>query len=132
MTKRKFLSKGLLLSLVLVVMIGFSSCGETKTLEDFMNDNAGAKQQVEALSGNGLDVEIKDNTVTYTYKYTETFSDDVLEQVKTQLETSMDAQSTTFEGVVSGLEKEAEIEGVVVKVIYQNGDGSTIYEKEFK
>ena len=66
---RNNVGRGLLLSLVLILMLTFASCG-TKTLEKYVNDNAELKQQIESIgAGTGLEVDIKDNVVTYTYKY---------------------------------------------------------------
>ncbi len=129
---RNNVGRGLLLSLVLILMLTFASCG-TKTLEKYVNDNAELKQQIESIgAGTGLEVDIKDNVVTYTYKYKETFTDDQLKVVKTSLEQAMSKAEGQFTNIVTQLEKETEIDGISVVVKYMNGDDKEIYSKEFK
>ena len=129
---RNNVGRGLLLSLVLILMLTFASCG-TKTLEKYVNDNAELKQQIESIgAGTGLEVDIKDNVVTYTYKYKQTFTDDQLKVVKTSLEEAMSKAEGQFTNIVTQLEKETEIDGISVVVKYMNGDDKEIYSKEFK
>ena len=129
---RNNVGRGLLLSLVLILMLTFASCG-TKTLEKYVNDNAELKQQIESIgAGTGLEVDIKDNVVTYTYKYKQTFTDDRLKVVKTSLEQAMSKAEGQFTNIVTQLEKETEIDGISVVVKYMNGDDKEIYSKEFK
>ncbi len=129
---RNNVGRGLLLSLVLILMLTFASCG-TKTLEKYVNDNAELKQQIESIgAGTGLEVDIKDNVVTYTYKYKQTFTDDQLKVVKTSLEQAMSKAEGQFTNIVTQLEKETEIDGISVVVKYMNGDDKEIYSKEFK
>ena len=90
-------------------------------------------QQIESIgAGTGLEVDIKDNVVTYTYKYKQTFTDDQLKVVKTSLEQAMSKAEGQFTNIVTQLEKETEIDGISVVVKYMNGDDKEIYSKEFK
>ena len=122
----------LLVCCVLVVMT-MTSCGSPSTLEEYVADNSAAEESIESIaSASGMEIEIKENTLTYIYKYTTTYTDEQVEYMKSAMDSALDNMSSTFESLGTQLEDETGISGIIIKVIYQNGDGSEILEKEFK
>ena len=118
-------TKTLLTSVVLVltlsVMALLTGCGGPSTLEEYINDNNEAKQELEKLnqsSQKGMDVSttVKENTIIYTFKYDKTFTD---------------TAASTFQSIAKEMEEKSEIEGVKVRITYKNGDDSEIYNREF-
>lgn len=129
---KNYASKVLAIVLMIALVFTFASCGK-KTLETYVNENDEVKQEIENVgSGTGLDLTIKDNTVTYTYKYDVTYKDDQIKVMKESLEKAITRSESTFQSIISQLEKETEIDGISVVIEYINGDGSTIYSQEFK
>lgn len=129
---KNYASKVLAIVLMIALAFTFASCGK-KTLETYVNENDEVKQEIENVgSGTGLDLTIKDNTVTYTYKYDVTYKDDQIKVMKESLEKAITRSESTFQSIISQLEKETEIDGISVVIEYINGDGSTIYSQEFK
>lgn len=121
----------LILSLVLSMSVVLTGCGAS-TLEEFVNSDSETKQSLEELNTNGLAVEVKGNTLTYTYTYEQTFDSSVVSALKGSIESTLDESSASFTSMADTLEKESKIEEVTVKVIYLNGDGSEIFSKEYK
>lgn len=129
---KKYVSNGIILTLILVLMLTFASCGAPKTLEAYVNEDQETKEQIEQVgAAQGLDVEIKENNITYTYKYTQTFTADQLTVMKTSLQQAMDSIESSFESIISQLETATEISGITISVIYLNGDGAEIYKQDF-
>lgn len=104
------------------------------TLEDFVNSDDEVKASIDELndSEEGMVVEIKGNVVVYTYTFTEYIEPDAAEDMREQFATSIEEVAPTFEGVAQGLEEESGIDGISVRVIYLNTDGTEIYSHDFE
>jgi len=131
--KKKTLLTSLLLILMMAVMVVFTGCGGgPETLEDYINSDAEAQEEIDALAeSSGMEIDITDNTLTYVYSYDQTFDEAMIEQMAAQFESTMDSMSSTFEGVASTLEEETGIEDITVKVVYQDGAETEIYSVEY-
>lgn len=134
---KKILSVGIILTLIMSMAVMLSGCGGPKNLEEYINSNEEAQQSIESLStasedGSGLTVDVKENTLIYTYKYSQTFEQDIIDQMAPAIEKALNGQAATFENVSSTLEEESGISGIIVKVLYVDGDGNEIYSKEYK
>lgn len=128
----KAIITALILSLVLSMSVVLTGCGGPSTLEEFVNSDAEAKQSLEELNTNDLAVEVKENTIIYTYTYEQTFDSSVVSALSGTIESTLDDSSASFISMADTLEKESGIEEVTVKIIYLNGDGSEIFSKEYK
>ena len=112
--------------------------GTFSDMEAYVNDptvKASLDQLVDAMQGSGMNMEILGEGDTLTYKYT--YSTQVvgdttsLEDAKSALETAMDAQKTTMQGVADGLAPYVEVYPVKVRAEYYDADGTLIYKAEF-
>lgn len=112
--------------------------GTFSDMEAYVNDptvKASLDQLVDAMQGSGMNMEILGEGDTLTYKYT--YSTQVvgdttsLEDAKSALETAMDAQKTTMQGVADGLAPYVEVSPVKVRAEYYDADGTLIYKAEF-
>lgn len=122
----------LLLCCVLVVMT-MTSCGSPSTLEEYIAENPEAEEGIDSVAASsGMEIEIKDNTLTYIYKYDTTYTAEQVDYMKGIMDKALDNMSSTFESLGTQLEDETGIDGIVIKVLYQNGDDSTILEKDFE
>lgn len=133
-------TKTMLTSVVLVltlsVMALLTGCGGPSTLEEYINDNNEAKQELEKLnqsSQKGMDVSttVKENTIIYTFKYDKTFTDKEKDAMAEYFEKYLDTAASTFQSIAKEMEEKSEIEGVKVRITYKNGDDSEIYNREF-
>lgn len=79
-----------------------------------------------------MEITVKENTVTYVYTYPTTYSEAQIAQIKSGITNAIGTVESTMTTALDSIEKETKIKGVTMKIVYKNGDGSTIYEKEFK
>lgn len=133
MRRDKFIS-GIIIAMMLAMTIMFSGCGsQPSTLEEYIDSNEDAKATLESMSSGskGLDVTVDDNTIIYTYTYSDTLDSSVIDAIADELEKTIDKSSSTFTTLADTMEEETKIEGISVKVVYLNGDGSEIFSKEY-
>lgn len=121
----------MILSLSFIMTILLAGCGAPSTLEEYINSNEEAKNTVDSMASDQMNVEVTGNTLTYTYTYNQTFTGETLEAVKEELENAMESQSSTFENIGKTLEQESGIEDITVRVVYANEDGTEIYSEDF-
>ena len=118
--------------LLIAVMVLFTGCGGTETLEDYVNSNEEVKTQIESYSGqDGMSVKVEENVLTYEYKYEDTYDESMIDEMKAQFEETMGSVGSTFESIGTTLEEESGIKDITVRVTYLNGDGSEIYSEDF-
>lgn len=118
--------------LLIAVMVLFTGCGGTETLEDYVNSNEEVKTQIESYSGqDGMSVKVEENVLTYEYKYEDTYDESMIDEMKAQFEETMGSMGSTFESIGTTLEEESGIKDITVRVTYLNGDGSEIYSEDF-
>ena len=139
---KKRMSKLFAVAMVLVMVLSVAalttSCGGTKTLEDYVNGDKEVSKQLndagEQFSNDAMKAEVivKENTLTYAYTYTDTYTKEQTKKMVPLFEKALEGYTATYEGIRDNLEKESEIEGVVVKITYYNGDGSEIYTKTYE
>lgn len=131
-TLKKTLVVSIVMSMLLAMALMFSGCGGgDETLEDFVNSNTEAKEQIDSLSTNGMTIDISGNTLTYTYAYTQTFEPDMAELMGDQLEEAMSSMDSTFESVADTLEEESGIDDITVRVVYEDAAGTELYSEDF-
>lgn len=131
-TLKKILTSGIILSLILAMAVAFSGCGGPETLEEYIASDTEAQESIDSLATSGLEVEVKGNTLTYTYQYDQTFDSATLSLMETELASAMSSMDSTFQSVVDMLEEGSEIDGITVKVVYTDGAGTEIYSNEYK
>lgn len=124
------------LALILTMTFTFTACGGPSTLEEYVNENEETKQMIETANASNdageMKVEVKENTVIYTFTLAEAVEDDVKEEMKAVLEETEPSIAPTFETVASKLEEETKIKGITSRLTYLSHDGSEIYSKDFK
>ena len=82
-------------------------------------------------STEGLEVAVEDNTIIYTYTYDNTLDSSMIESVSEQLEKTIDSSESTFRSMADSLEEESGIDGITIRVIYLNNDGTELVNKEY-
>lgn len=128
-SKTKIISA--LLSLIFVMGLILSGCGGPENLEEMAKNDENFKAQIEAFSTSGMTIDIKGNTITYTYKYDQAFDDATAAQMKTQLESAMDSMSSTFTSLKEQIVDETGFKDVALKVVYTDSNDKELYSAEY-
>lgn len=130
---KKITLKITIVSMLMVLMLAFAGCGSPSTLEEYLNSDSEAMEQIESLSeSSGLEVDISDNTLTYTFTYDQTYTGDQLELIRTNTESTMESIDSSMKQLAASMEEESGINDVTIVVEYLNKDGSEIFKKEYK
>lgn len=130
MKNRKLVSS-LVIVMILAMTAMFTGCGEPASLEEWVNNDSEAAASLEEMSTDELDVTVEGNTLVYTYTYSQNIDASLVDAVTQQLEESIDNSASTFTSVADMLEEESGIDGISVKVVYLNGDGTELMNKTF-
>ncbi|MBF1152074.1 MAG: DUF4854 domain-containing protein, partial [[Eubacterium] sulci] len=103
-----------------------------KTLEEYVKNDSKLDSEIKNVAQqNGLEITVKDNTLTYIYKYQEKMTDDQIKQMATQLDTALESAKATFQNLAAEMETKTKIKGITVAVEYQDASGKVITKKEF-
>lgn len=134
MNKRtsKAIISGIILSLLLAMSLLLAGCGGgPANLEEYVSSNEELAQEIESYSTSGMNIDISENTLTYTYKYDQTFDDATSALMTTELEKAMSSMGSTFESVRDTLIEETGFSDIVVKIVYTDGNDNVLYESEY-
>jgi hypothetical protein len=117
----------MLLAFVMTFSLMAASCGSPKTIEEYINKDKEAAEQVQkAADTAGLTVDFKGNDVIYTYDLStiNNVTEEVIksDMMKEQLSSALDSTSDKFVGLCKQLEEESKIEGIQIIVNYTFGD----------
>ncbi len=118
---------GLILAAAALMCFIFTACGAPKTLEEFMANDSDAMAQLESMEdqNKGLDIEIKDNTITYTYDISELgYSKSTAKAAKDQIQKSLDSSSDSYTSLAAQLEEESGLSGIEIVVNYTYKDSA--------
>ena len=116
-----------LLTITALLITGCTKESAPKTVESIVNSD---EQIASTIKGgadeSGVNVDIKDNNITYSYDISSVdgITEEMLEneEFSKSLQTSLDGQKTHLAGICKSIEEQAGLEGVVVKVVYTYGD----------
>lgn len=132
--RKNRLNSGIIISLMVAMIIMLSGCGsQPSTLEEYISNDEEAMTTLESVSSSteGLEVDVEDNTIIYTYTYDNTLDSSMIESVSQQLEKAIDSSESTFRSMADTLEEESGIDGITIRVIYLNNDGTELVNKEY-
>ena len=132
--RKNRLNSGIIISLMVAMIIMLSGCGsQPSTLEEYISNDEEAMTTLESVSSSteGLEVAVEDNTIIYTYTYDNTLDSSMIESVSEQLEKTIDSSESTFRSMADSLEEESGIDGITIRVIYLNNDGTELVNKEY-
>ena len=118
------------LSVVMAAALLLVGCGkesEPKTVESIVNSNDEVASTIKSgADESGVQVDVKDNTITYSYDIStvDGITDELAESEEfvKSLENSLSSQKSSFANICKTIEENAEIEGVVVTVVYKYKD----------
>lgn len=131
--EKKKISGVILLFLVMSVMF-LAGCGSARTVEKYFSDNQEAMKQIEQMEKNSTDengslkFEVKENTVTITYQFKETYTGKAMETMKQTIDEIIKTDDmSSYTDIIKDIKEDAGIEEeVTIKVVYLNGDGEEL------
>lgn len=131
--KNKPLVLVLLVSLLTVMTLFMTSCGDNApaTLEDYFNSNEELLQEIEANSTDGMEIDVTDDTLSYIYKYNQSFDDATTKLMSAELKKAVSSMDSTFASLRDSLIEDTGFENVAIKIIYMDADDDILYEKSY-
>lgn len=128
----RILLTSLILSLLLAMSMLLAGCGGgPANLEEYISSNEELAQEIESYSTSGMTIDVTGNTLTYTYKYEQTFDDATASLMTSSLADAMSSMDSTFESVRDTLIEETGFSDIVVKIVYTDGNDTVLYECEY-
>lgn len=122
--------------LAFTCVFGLAACGSSPEdkLKDFINSDE-CQEMVDSMSSSfgsmlTMDVKAEGKSLIYVCTYTTQYEDDVLDTIKSSLETAFSSMSSTFDNIKDKL-VDMGIDGAEVVIRVNNADGTTIYEKAY-
>lgn len=117
---------------------GMTACGASpeEKLKNFVESDT-FQSQIDAQKASlgstlDLDVKVEENNLIYECIYKTQISEDLVEDVKAQLDTAFNSMSSTYEGIANQLKTDLKLENPVVIVRILNADNTTITEYKFE
>lgn len=130
--KKKTLILSLVLALLMAMSMMLAGCGGgPANLEEYINSDEELASEIESYSTSGMTIDVTENTLTYTYKYDQTFDESTAALMSTELEKAMSSMGSTFEDVRDTLIEETGFSDITVKIVYTDGNDAVLYEAEY-
>lgn len=128
-------SKGLIAAVLLLVMtfsFMLTSCGTPTNLEQYVKNDEELSKELEAYCPEGMSVDVADNTLTFTYKYEQEFTEDTIKVLKKELKNTLEMVSPTYVDVKDKLIEETGFEDITLVITYTDGKDTVIRSEEYK
>ncbi len=127
--------------MVLVMGLAMIGCGSKPTLDEWYSQNQSefqtmldqANASVES-TGISMDIVVEDsNVLVYKYTMTEAFptDEDSLNALKTTADSQFDSYETQFSELTDQLQSETSTEGIVIRMVFLNPDGTELYSRDY-
>ena len=121
----------LMVAVMAISALALAACGN-KTLEEYVKKDSKLQSEIDQIAKTqGLEITIKENTLTYVYKYKQNLTDDQIKMMSKQLEVALENAKATFQNLAAQLETKTKIKGIKVAVEYQDASGKVIYKGEY-
>lgn len=131
---KNYRTKGLVAAILMLVMafsLVMTSCGTPTNLEQYVKNDEELSKELEAYCVPNMSVDIEDNTITYTYKYEETFIDETVKLLSKELKKTLKTVSPTYVAVKDKLIEETGFEDIVLVITYTDGEGTVLRSQEY-
>lgn len=124
--------------LALTTVFGLTACGETpeQKLKSYIESDT-VQKQLESMTSSfesmlDIDVKAENEKLVFDFTYKTQLDDSTLDLMKSQLETSFNSLSSTFESLANQIKKEVGIENATVVIKINNADGKNIISLDYK
>lgn len=124
--------------LALTTVFGLTACGETpeQKLKSYIESDT-VQKQLDSMTSSfesmlDIDVKAEGEKLVFDFTYKTQLDDSTLDLMKSQLETSFNSLSSTFESLANQIKKEVGIENATVVININNADGKNIISLDYK
>lgn len=124
--------------LALTTVFGLTACGETpeQKLKSYIESDT-VQKQLDSMTSSfesmlDIDVKAEGEKLVFDFTYKTQLDDSTLDHMKSQLETSFNSLSSTFESLANQIKKEVGIENATVVININNADGKNIINLDYK
>ena len=124
--------------LALTTVFGLTACGETpeQKLKSYTESDT-VQKQLDSMTSSfesmlDIDVKAEGEKLVFDFTYKTQLDDSTLDLMKSQLETSFNSLSSTFESLANQIKKEVGIENATVVININNADGKNIINLDYK
>lgn len=124
--------------LALTTVFGLTACGETpeQRLKSYIESDT-VQKQLDSMTSSfesmlDIDVKAEGEKLVFDFTYKTQIDDSTLDLMKSQLETSFNSLSSTFESLANQIKKEVGIENATVVININNADGKNIINLDYK
>lgn len=124
--------------LALTTVFGLTACGETpeQKLKSYIESDT-VQKQLDSMTSSfesmlDIDVKAEGEKLVFDFTYKTQLDDSTLDLMKSQLETSFNSLSSTFESLANQIKKEVGIENATVVIKINNADGKNIISLDYK
>lgn len=124
--------------LALATVFGLTACGETpeQKLKSYIESDT-VQKQLDSMTSSfesmlDIDVKAEGEKLVFDFTYKTQIDDSTLDLMKSQLETSFNSLSSTFESLANQIKKEVGIENATVVININNADGKNIINLDYK
>ena len=126
---KKFAKMMAMAVMATVLLVG---CGKPTSLEEALQNSESASDKIQEMAtDSGVSIEVKENTITYTYNLGRELDEDTKALVVEQLEEKMAGYDDSFIAIAQGLEESTEITGITVEVRYIDSNGAEVYHANY-
>ena len=130
----------LLVSMIIIVAVfTLTSCGGSKTLEEYLEKNPTAQDEMDAVGTTigeqmGIDVtiDVNENDIVYTYVLDTLPSGEDANNAKANMKLTFEKLKPTMETTIKTLEDEIKIDGITMTMKYVDGNGEVFYTYTFE
>lgn len=139
---KKLVSLSAIIMVCVICVLSLAGCGDRtldgkyKTVEAYLADPIVKATLEESLGSDtdtmAIEVKAEGSNLVYEYAFTETYEADLLDIMKSSLESSTTANEATFKDVANSLKDVVAGDDLGVIVRYLNGDGTVIFEATYK
>lgn len=139
---KKSVSVLAILMVCAICVLSLAGCGDRtldgryKSVEAYLADPIVKATLKESLGSDSdtmaIDVIAEGSNLVYEYAFTDTYEADMLDIMKSSLESSTTANEATFKDVAYSLKDVVASDDLGVVVRYLNGDGTVIFEETYK
>ena len=116
------------LCLILTAFVSvLTACGAS-TLEEAVSKDKSVQKELDRVGKkNNMDINIKDNLVTYVYHYGSDVSEDSKSLYTSSFESAFTQEKSTFVNLIKKLEDKTDISGIKMKIVVKDKSDDTLY-----
>lgn len=124
------------LCLAFVMVVTLTACGSSKEFKDIQEYLDAQKDQIDAAikqqEGLGMTMEVKADGDTLVYRYVYADEMPINDETTAYFDQKLEETKEQFTEVIDEMKELIDVENPKVKLLYENPDGSVVYEHTYE